>query len=118
VSNRQKWILKAENDLKIVKDEITMEKPATGAIRFHARQCAENLTAYLTFNNKEVRKTHDVAELISLCSEIDPEFSELNGIVSLTDCAVEIRYAEDFYFPSVEEVKYAIELAEKLKISY
>jgi len=59
-------------------------------------------------------------EYLSLCSEIDPEFSELNqiDIVSLTDYAVEIRYAEDFYFPSVEEVKYAIELAEKLKISY
>jgi len=57
-------------------------------------------------------------EYLSLCSEIDPEFSELNDIVSLTDYAVEIRYAEDFYFPSVEEAERAIELAEKLKISY
>jgi len=118
VESTKKWILKAENDLKIAKDEITMENPATDAICFHAQQCAEKyLKAYLIFNNKEVRKTHDIAELISLCSEIDPEFSKINQIdvVSLTDYAVEIRYAEDFYFPSVEEAKYAIELAEKVK---
>ena len=93
VESAKKWILKAENDLKIAKDEITMENPATDAICFHAQQCAEKyLKAYLIFNNREVRKTHDIAELISLCSEVDPE-------VSLTDYAVEIRYAENFIFP-------------------
>ncbi|MCD6257886.1 HEPN domain-containing protein [Candidatus Aerophobetes bacterium] len=114
----KKWILKAENDLKIAKDEITMENPATDAICFHAQQCAEKyLKAYLIFNGKEVRKTHDIAELISLCSEVNIEFTKLNqvDIVSLTSYAVEVRYAEDFYFPSVEEAKYAIELAEKVK---
>ena len=93
VESAKKWILKAENDLKIAKDEITMENPATDAICFHAQQCAEKyLKAYLIFNNKEVRKTHDIAELISLCSEVDPEFSKINqiDIVSLTDYAVEI----------------------------
>jgi len=118
VESAKKWILKAENDLKIAKDKITMENPATDAICFHAQQCAEKyLKAYLIFNNKEVRKTHDIAERISLCSEVDPEFSKINqiDIVSLTDYAVEVRYAEDFYFPSVEEAKHAIELAEKVK---
>ncbi|MCD6082475.1 HEPN domain-containing protein [candidate division WOR-3 bacterium] len=118
IESSKKWVLKAENDLKIAKDEITMENPATDAICFHAQQCAEKyLKAYLIFNSKEVRRTHDIAELISQCSEVDPEFAELNQIeiVSLTDYAVEIRYAEDFYFPSMEEAKHAIELAERVK---
>jgi len=114
----RKWILKAESDLKIAKDELTMEDPATDAICFHAQQCAEKyLKAYLICNNKEIRKTHDIAELIRMCSEIDSEFNRLNreGIVALTDYAVEIRYIDDFYFPSVEEAKIAIKLAEEVK---
>ena len=53
--------------------------------------------------NREIRKTHDIAELITLCSEVDPEFSKLSriDIVSLTDYAVEIRYPDEFYFPSI-----------------
>ena len=114
----RKWILKAESDLKIAKDELTMENPATDAICFHAQQCAEKyLKAYLVYNNKEIRKTHDIAELIKMCSEIDSEFNKLNreDIVALTDYAVEIRYIDDFYFPSIEEAKFAIELAEEVK---
>ena len=83
----RKWILKAESDLKIAKDELTMENPVTDAICFHAQQCAEKyLKAYLVYNNKEIRKTHDIAELIKMCSEIDSEFNKLNreDIVALT----------------------------------
>ncbi len=31
----RKWIIKAENDLKIGKDEMTTDKPATDAVCFH-----------------------------------------------------------------------------------
>jgi len=71
-----------------------MENPTTDAICFHAQQCAEKyLKAYLIFNGKEVRRTHDIAELISQCSEVDPEFAELNQIeiVSLTIMRYKIR---------------------------
>jgi hypothetical protein len=33
----------------------------------------------------------------------------------LTRYAVEIRYPDDFYFPSLEEAKEAIEICEKVK---
>ncbi|AEE14793.1 HEPN domain protein [Thermodesulfobium narugense DSM 14796] len=58
------------------------------------QQCIEkHLKAYLIFNGKEIRKTHDIAELISSCSEIDESFNILlrPDIVKLTDYAVEIR---------------------------
>ncbi|MGC8928890.1 MAG: HEPN domain-containing protein, partial [Myxococcota bacterium] len=108
---------KAENDLKIGKDEMLTEAPATDAVCFHMQQCIEKyLKAYLIFNGKEIRKTHDIAELISNCSEIDESFKTLlkPDIVKLTDYAVEIRYGEDFYFPSVDEAKEAIEICEKV----
>ena len=111
------WIAKAESDLKIGKDEMLTEGPATDAVCFHMQQCIEKyLKAYLIFNGKEIRKTHDIAELISNCSEIDESFKTLlkPDIVKLTDYAVEIRYGEDFYFPSVDEAKEAIEICEKV----
>lgn len=112
------WVAKAENDLKIGKDEINTENPATDGICFHMQQCVEKyLKAYLIYHGREFRKTHDIAELIELCAEIDPEFKELykEGVVELTDYAVEVRYGEEFYFPSLEEAKEAIEIAEKTR---
>jgi len=114
----RKWIAKAENDLKIGKDEIFTDEPATDAICFHMQQCIEKyLKAYLVFYGKEIRKTHDIAELIKSCSEIDSEFIKLSkmNVDELTDYAVELRYAEDFYFPTIEETKDSIEIAEKVK---
>jgi HEPN domain-containing protein len=114
----EKWILKAENDLKIAKDEILTENPATDAICFHAQQCVEKyLKAYLSFIDKPFGKTHDIALLIELCIEDNKEFNSLYDMMAnkLTRYAVEIRYPDDFYFPSLEEAKEAIEICEKVK---
>jgi len=112
------WAAKAENDLKIGKDEMLTENPATDAICFHMQQCAEKyLKAYLILHGKEIRRTHDIAEFIQLCSEIDEEFKELfrTGTVELTDYAVEVRYGEEIYFPTIEETKEAIGIAQKVR---
>ncbi|PWR75541.1 hypothetical protein DLD82_04895 [Methanospirillum stamsii] len=59
-------------------------------------------------------KTHSLIRLIRDCILIDPSFNELiqKNIDELTDFAVEIRYADDFYFPSIEESRDAIKKAE------
>ncbi len=114
----KKWIMKADNDLKIAKDELRMENPATDMICFHAQQCVEKyLKAFLIFNGVEIPRTHDIAHLIALCAELDPEFENLNRVevVALTDYAVEVRYPEDFYFPDVEEAIRSLEIAEEVK---
>jgi len=55
--------------------------------------------------------------LIESCSEIDPDFKRLYDIDvdKLTDYAVEIRYGDEFYFPTIDETRNAIEIAEKTK---
>jgi len=112
------WITKAEGDLKIGKDEMLTESPATDAVCFHMQQCIEKyLKVYLIFNEKEIRKTHDLAELIANCTEIDESFNTLlkPDIVKFTDYAVEIRYGEEFYFPTLDETNEAIEICEKVR---
>ncbi|WP_342452697.1 HEPN domain-containing protein [Thermococcus stetteri] len=45
---------------------------------FHAQQCAEKaLKAFLVWSGKPLKKTHDIGELIILCSQIDKEFMKL-----------------------------------------
>ena len=112
------WIKKADNDLKTAKDEMLTESPATDTVCFHSQQCVEKyLKSFLTYHQKRFGKTHNIAELIKLCKEIDVDFEKLYEIKaeSLTLYATEVRYPEEFYFPSLEEAKEAINIAEKVK---
>lgn len=118
----KQWIIKAEHDLKTAKDEIITDNPATDVVCFHTQQCAEKyLKAYLVYNDIEITKslkTHDISELIDFCKDIETMFGQViseNEADKLTNYAIEIRYPDDFYFPSIEESESAIETAEKVK---
>jgi len=111
------WVRRAESDLKTGRDELATEDPATDAICFHMQQCAEKyLKAFLIFHGQEVPRTHDIAFLIMRCTQLDPEFQQLIewGAPSLTTYAVEVRY-DTFIFPSAEEAKRAVSLAEQVR---
>ncbi len=111
----KKWIFKAESDLKTAKDELKTKSPATDTVCFHTQQCAEKyLKAFLIFHNKPLKRTHNLAVLIEECASISPGFRELHdySIDELSDYAVAVRYGNEFYFPSVEEAKEALRLAE------
>ncbi len=112
------WILKAESDLKVARDELATQDPATDAICFHSEQCAEKyLKAYLVFRAREVPRTHNIAELIYRCLEVDTAFQALfeTDIPSLTSYAVATRYPGGEPSPSVEEARHTIQLAEATK---
>ena len=114
----KKWIAKAESDLKIAKDEMQLTDPATDAVCFHTQQFVEKyLKAFLIFHGEPLKRTHDITTLIDECAKIDPDFEKLYEFDAdeLTNYAVEVRYGDVFYFPSEEEAKKAIEIAEKVK---
>jgi HEPN domain-containing protein len=113
------WIKKADNDLKVGLDELITENPATDVICFHMQQCAEKyLKGYLVYFGYEIEKTHNIGRILELCVLHDSSFSELSeaNIALLTLYAVELRYPDDFYMPSLEETKEAVSLAETVKI--
>jgi HEPN domain-containing protein len=112
------WIFLAEGDLKTAEDELSTTEPFTNTICFHSQQCVEKyLKAYLSFVGKPFRKTHDISELIELCKEVDEEFEILYSLnaAKLTRYAVDIRYPDEFYIPSIEEAKEALEIAKKVR---
>jgi len=108
----KKWFKKAESDIKICIHEMQHEDPVTDVICFHAQQAVEKyLKAYLIHNDKEILKTHDLSKLIFECSQVNHEFQQLfdNKIDILTRYAISIRYPDEFYIPTIEETRTALE---------
>ena len=74
------------------------------------------LKAFLLHYNIEFGKTHSIEYLIKLCSKIDKEFEKLYEITEgLTEYAIDVRYPDEFYIPSVKEAKEAFDIATKIK---
>jgi len=110
----RQWMRKAENDLKIGQDELQTREPVTDMVCYHMQQCVEKyLKAYLVLHEKPFRRTHDLAELIELCRELDPSFEQFyaQNVDSLTVYGTEVRYPDNFYMPSLEEAEESLRLA-------
>ena len=112
-----KWIRKALEDFIVVEHELTFPKDEipTGAVCFHSQQCVEKLLkAYLVFYNKEFGRTHNIEFLIKLCAEIDDDFINLKS-GDLSFYAVEVRYPDDYYTPTIAEAKECYSIAKNIK---
>jgi len=113
-----RWLQKAESDIKVARHILEMDDPPTDAICFHCQQAIEKyLKAFLTYHDVRVKKTHDLGMLLEMCLEIDKEFEIMDKgkIASLTPFAMEIRYPDEIYIPTIDESKNALETALKVK---
>ncbi len=113
----QRWTLKADNDLKVAEHEFSFDKAecVTEAVCFHCQQAVEKyLKAYLVFWKIEFGKTHNIEYLLELCSKQEEEFRKID-VGNLTFYAVEIRYPDDYYIPTISEAKESIKIAKQVK---
>ena len=114
----KRWFSKGNNDLTAGDYILTMLNPPTDTVCFHSQQAAEKyLKGFLAFHGRETPKIHGIEELISICIEIDSEFSKLLDVASeLSGYAVEIRYPlEVDYEITAEEAQRAMRNAKKIK---
>ncbi|MCS7365562.1 MAG: HEPN domain-containing protein [archaeon GB-1867-035] len=110
-----RWLRRAEDDLTAMKILLESSRPLYWIVAFHAQQAVEKyLKAYLVYNDKSFRKTHDIKELIDLCLELDGEFKYLYemGVDKLTLYSVEVRYPATLDV-SREECLEAVEIAKR-----
>ena len=113
-----RWFNKGNNDLIAGNYILTMPEPPTDTVCFHSQQAAEKyLKGFLAFHGRETPKIHDIEELISICIEIDSEFSKLFDVSSdLSVYAVEVRYPLEIdYEITAEEALSAIQNANKIR---
>jgi HEPN domain-containing protein len=76
------------------------------------------LKAYLLWQGWELKKTHDLSELLKLCSKYDGDFLHLAPECQLlNEYATEGRYPGDLPFESIgeQDAREAIEAAEKIE---
>ncbi|RPI13179.1 MAG: HEPN domain-containing protein [Ignavibacteriae bacterium] len=110
-------LIKASRDLKTAEIlyNLKTNEEHTESICFHSQQSIEKfLKATLINNEVNFPRTHNLDFLLKKCIEIDESFSGLN-VDNITDYAVDIRYAEDFYIPSTEEARVALYKAKQMK---
>ena len=113
----KKWLIKANNDLKVAENEIRLppNETVTEAICFHSQQAVEKfLKAYLITRTVEFGKTHNLEFLLELCIKQDKEFKEIN-VGNLSFYSVEVRYPDEFYIPTLDEAKESVKIARKVK---
>ena len=113
----QNWIIKAENDLKVAEHESRVDKAdrVTEAICFHCQQAVEKyLKAYLIFLNIDFGKTHNLEYLIELCARYDEKFHTID-VGNLSFFAVEVRYPDDFYIPTIQEAEDSVGIAKNVR---
>ncbi len=111
------WLDKADKDLLSVEHELSFSDVVTETVCFHCQQAAEkHLKAYLVFLDIPFTKTHEIGELITKCESGDKEISLLKEEADkLTDYAVEIRYPDDWFEPSLTDAKEAFKIAKRIK---
>lgn len=89
------WLEIAEQDFHIAQMAYRHRKHPTyyGAC-FHSQQCAEKyLKAFLVRHQAILRKTHDLEELVRLCSQIDSTFSLIaDQLAELNTFSIDARY--------------------------
>jgi HEPN domain-containing protein len=89
----------------------------TESVCFHCQQAVEKyLKAYLVFLGISFAKTHEIGELITKCENKDKDISVFKEEADkLTDYAIEIRYPDDWYEPTLNEAQEAFTIARKIK---
>ena len=112
------WLKKARHDLSASGKLLGQDKvEETDVICFHCQQAVEKLLkAYLCHINQPIEKTHSIEKLVLLCTKHNKKLESLHNIIgNISYYAVEIRYPDDFYMPTVAEAKEALNIAQRVE---
>ena len=116
--NFEDWLAKAENDLMAARGILFYyEEPPTDTICYHAHQVAEkSLKAFLVAKSGSLPRTHDLIELINLCSVLDKAIGDKKEATEILN-----KYYIDAKYPPDLPVNYpksdaeeAVRLAETI----
>ncbi|MEA1973105.1 MAG: HEPN domain-containing protein [Candidatus Cloacimonadota bacterium] len=114
----KEWFQKAEHDIAVVELSMKNDATFTDVICFHCQQAAEKyLKGCLIFLDISFKKTHDLSYLLELLNkqiQVDNIFFSYAEI--LNSFSVEIRYPDDWFEPTQEDVKEAYDISIKFKI--
>lgn len=113
----RQWVRKAEHDLEAANRIMAIEEGCPfDTVCFHCQQAAEKyLKCLLTYLGIQAPRTHDLkalGALIPLEQNFPVRGEELAG---LNPYAVDVRYADDWREPQMNDAKRALVLALKVR---
>jgi len=107
------WLDKANKD-KMAAEKLSNEEEMTEIVCFHCQQAVEKyLKALLIYNDEEISKTHNIDFLLNKCKLYSSDLENYIGN-PLSDYAVDLRYPDARYIPTMEETKEAINLMNEI----
>lgn len=116
----KKWLIKALNDYKTAKQLVNLseEEIITDTLCFHCQQFIEKiLKAFLVLNKIEFERIHNLEYLVKLCGDIDKSFEWIyEAVRKLSQYAIEIRYPDEFYIPTIDEARECFEITSNVKV--
>ena len=114
----RQWVAKARNDLLNADNNLGAEEIPFDTVCFHCQQAAEKLLkAYLTAYGQTPPHTHDLLLLLESILPFSVDAERLrDSLALLMPYAVEIRYPDDWFQPSLEDAQEARGAAEQVFI--
>lgn len=71
------WLLRASEDLRAGRHDLTAQPPLVNEVAFHSQQCAEkSMKAFLAYREHAFRKTHNLTELGGAVARIEPSLAQ------------------------------------------
>ena len=110
----REWFKKAHTDLLAAKYLLPAGEQFWPIIAFHCQQCVEKaIKGILAQNLIRFDKTHNIAELLNLLSQVDSEIAKtLDFAKSLTQFAIAVRYPDAAIAPLTESlIDHSVETA-------
>lgn len=109
----RKWLAKSRRDLLSAKRLARGSEPYLDTAIYHCQQCAEKaIKGWLVYNNQSFEKTHDLRLLVTIASEIEPEFTEWFDVAErVSPYAIAYRYPGETLEPTEDEFQQAYKAA-------
>ncbi|MHB8067521.1 MAG: HEPN domain-containing protein [Desulfobaccales bacterium] len=113
----RQWLARADEDLETARFLISPGRSFFATICFHCQQAAEKyFKAFLTSQQIEFPKTHDLGLLLSIIASNDLSLaSSLAEVAALNPYGVDIRYPGDSPEITLEDAEEAIRMADRVK---
>lgn len=110
------WLLRASEDLRAGRHDLTAVPPLLNDGAFHAQQCAEKaMKAYLVHREQPFRKTHNLTELGGAVARLEPRLEGVMRSASLmTEFAWRFRYPGGAATVSHADAGRALDLASRV----
>ena len=112
----QRWLAKANDDLRAGGLVLTAAPPLVEDALFHPQQAVEkSIKGFLVWHGRQFRKTHDLREIGGVAIELDATLEPLlRRAARLGPFAGVFRYPTEMGVPTLEEAQEALGLANEV----